>query len=510
MKKILLLLALAAVLIAACNQTAAITNKLISQNNLPAQLFSINTGKDTLITTANGALINIPRGALSGALGNVTLEIKEAYTIEQMLLAGLTTQSTNGPLSSGGMINISPAAGESFTISKAIAVSIPTPSLNKNMQLYKAEVKENGQINWAKPANLPHNLQLDRLDEGSILFAANCASCHHIGTDGRGPNLAHVVKRTPDRSVLYRYTRDNQLAMTHTEEPYYRCLYNRWNKSAMTLFPALTDSMLNKLYGYIENESEIRNLPVPKDDIRPCIDSCMTYWGLKYRLEEQKEKLTAEKIKMIIENVVPPAPSADTIGLPLKVSPAHNRSLYYQFTIDAFGWYNIDVLLNDANAVQSSLMVRLTGSYHININLYLAIPAAKVLEPGGLLEGQENTYGFYKTDGTIPLPQNATAYILAVGEYDDKIVFAKKTFTTAPSLSFDMSPAIVSKEVFNASIKNLDLGNIQFTAHDTQNADTLRKLVRELKDVEKLKPRNCDCHCIGWERFPVSDTSAVK
>ena len=152
-------------------------------------------------------------------------------------------------------------------------------------------------------------------------------------------------------------------------------------------------------------------------------------------------------------------------------------------------------LLQDANSTESSLMVRIRGEYKKNINLYLVIPSAKVYEPGGLLDRKEETYGFYKRDGTIPLPQNIKAYIFAMGEFEDKIIFAKKEFTTNSSQEFEMSLTTVTKEFFNASFKGLNLSTIQFSAKDSQHADTLRKIIRELKDVEKIKPKNCDCNC---------------
>ncbi|MFT3933227.1 MAG: cytochrome c [Chitinophagaceae bacterium] len=524
MKRIILFAASLCMLLTACQQTGKKLNSLLNKSLLPSQVFTINIDRDTTLKTANGAFISIPQGALSGVDGaTVQLELKEAYTIEQIVKAGLTTQSNGQPLSSGGMIYINAIGGKPIKIAKALSIKIPTPSLDKRMQLFKGDTDRNGNINWVKPESLPANAQANTFNVGKALFSNNCASCHSIGKDGTGPDLAHILARTPDKKQLYAFTRNSQLAMTHTEDPYYRCLWYSRGKSAMNTFDALTDQDLDDLYGYIENESKVRGLAMPQDNIRPFIDSCIKYWNIKTRLEEMKGKLSAEKMSMVLQEYNFAEPSLitpiDTTVPPIqplpssvnKVFPIYNESLYYQFNIDTFGWFNIDHLLDDSEAVESNLTVRIIGEYKQNINLYLAIPAKKIFTDGGLLEGKADVYGFYSTDGKIRLPLNTKAYIFAVGEYEDKIIYAKKEFKTATSQDFEMSLSIVTKDFFNASIKELGLSDLKFSAQDTKNADTLRKVIKDLKDVEKLKPQHCDCNCINNNEkdyyYPETDTS---
>jgi len=508
MKRVFLLSFTLSIVLIACHHSDKKANSLLNKNNLQAQIFTVTINKDTTLKTANGAFITIPGGALAGTTAaTVQLEIKEAYSMEQIIMACLTTQSNGQPLSSGGMIYINAVGGQSVTLIKALSIKIPTASLDKKMQLFKGDTDDNGNINWVKPESLPHNPQLDSLAAGQLLFSNNCAACHSIGQDGTEPDLAHILTRTPDKKLLYDYTRNNREVMARGDV-YYNCLYEKRCGTAMNLFPALSDEALDNLYSYIENTSTIRNLPVP-NDLRPCIDSFMLYKKIKEKLEAQKDKLTSGKVKMVIEKIIPPEPSADTVGPPRKIAPGNNQSLYYQFNVEAFGWYNIDILLKDANSVESKLMIRIQGEFKTNINLYLIIPSAKVYEPGGLLENKDDLYGFYEKDGTIWLPQSLKAYILAIGEAGDKIIFDKKEFFTATNQQFDMNLSVISTASFNATIKSMDLSNLQFSAKDTKIAAELRKTVQELKDVEKIKPKNCSCDC-GAEGWPVSDTSSKK
>jgi predicted small secreted protein len=105
MKKIIRFLILSAFIIIACN-TNKKTGSLISKpDDIKAGEYVVNIDRDTTLETKNGALLKIPKGSLTTDKGNtVTLEIKEAYSMQQMILAGLTTGSNGDPLSSGGMI----------------------------------------------------------------------------------------------------------------------------------------------------------------------------------------------------------------------------------------------------------------------------------------------------------------------------------------------------------------------------------------------------------------------
>jgi hypothetical protein len=51
---------------------------VLSTDNLPIQLLNIDITKDTVITTANGAILTIPKGTLVSDSNNVQLELKEA------------------------------------------------------------------------------------------------------------------------------------------------------------------------------------------------------------------------------------------------------------------------------------------------------------------------------------------------------------------------------------------------------------------------------------------------
>jgi hypothetical protein len=120
-------------LLTACNENKnGIADSIMNTGNLTAQSFSINTKQDTALTTKDGIKINIAAGSIEASTDIVTLEIKEAISLEAMLKAGLTAQSDKGLLSSDGMFYIT--TKETSVIKKPIEVSVPTEFADNRMQ----------------------------------------------------------------------------------------------------------------------------------------------------------------------------------------------------------------------------------------------------------------------------------------------------------------------------------------------------------------------------------------
>lgn len=515
------------------------TNFLSNPDDMIADEYIINIDRDTTLVTKNGALLKIPKGSLTTNEGNtVTLEIKEAYSIQQMILAGLTTQSNGEPLSSGGMIYINAAAGQKVTIKQAIKAATPANYLANNMQLFKGDQTEEGTINWNNPVVLPENKQVNQIEQGRILFQSKCASCHHIGEEATGPDLANILKR-PYIDAEDSYPNFHFGISTHSagsfsavdsSERYYHYsssgLYNCnvWKRfgSIAPSFPDLTYEDIFGIYKYVQNESNEKGLPMPAHAyLDSCIDSCRLYKERVGSLQYQKQAVELERKGLIEDNgplvdirpgpvqsdPIIPSPNTETFNPPVdfeeKVSPQNYDAVYYQFTIESFGWFNIDVLLKDVNGVkESELFVRIIGEYREKIKVFLIIPSVKVYGEGGLAERSPNEFAFFYKNGKLPLPQNAKAYIMAVTETESSIAFALKEFTTERQQQFDISLKAATKEQFRSAIQNINLDRLYIGVSDSKNAGTIRQtdsviknIDAEIKKVESLKPKGCDCDC---------------
>ena len=76
----------------------------LNTGNLSSSFITLNPGQAYDLKTPKGARLRIPAGVFKAAGGQVRLEIKEAYSTTDMLLAGLSTTSNGRLLKSGGMI----------------------------------------------------------------------------------------------------------------------------------------------------------------------------------------------------------------------------------------------------------------------------------------------------------------------------------------------------------------------------------------------------------------------
>ena len=49
----------------------------------------------------------------------------------------------------------------------------------------------------------------------------------------------------------------------------------------------------------------------------------------------------------------------------------------------------------------------------------------------------------------------------------------------------------------NEKVKKLDIPEISIMAKDSKNAAQIRKIDAKMSELEKLKPKGCDCNCLG-------------
>jgi len=409
-----------------------VTAKYFNSNRLASQLFEINLGKDTVLISAAGMKINIPAGALQSNSNKVILEVKEAFTIEAMVAAGLTTTTSDGqPLSSNGMFYINVATGQEAKLVKALTINTPSNEFNPKAQLYDG-IENNGSISWQNPKPVLANGALDALAVGKNLFTNNCASCHGIEKDLTGPALLHITKRLP-RQWLYDFT-SNWPKLVGAGDCYANKIKD-WAPSAMTVFTGLDSQDMKSLYDYIDQESN-RIEPGRAYEIPEAMPRCEDYYKALNELQAKRSAVKINNSRMAEVTQIQPNDSSnrDNFGEPLKVIPDNYDAVNYQFTVKAFGWYNIDILLEDdkANAI-SMLRIRVVYSLKANFNTFLLIPKRKIFQEGGKLS-DEKYYGFNNVDGTIPLPQNEDCLVFAVGESEDgKPVFGKLDFKATKS-----------------------------------------------------------------------------
>ncbi|MDB5253406.1 MAG: hypothetical protein JWP27_2575 [Flaviaesturariibacter sp.] len=488
----ILLTALAAIFLVSCGPGGKQMPALLSPASFPGRTLVIDNRKDTLLRTEKGALLRIKAGTF-GNDAQAKLELKEAYSLPDMIRAGLLTRSGDKPLRSGGMILLRRTDG-SNDFSKPIGVSLPTDRCESDMQLYKGVEEEDG-IDWVHPEPLGDGAGAQNLARGKALFAQNCATCHDIAKDLTGPALANFEYRGPwkDTGELFAYIRNPAGYMTTSA--YAKCLQSKYG-AIMPAFPALGEDNVTAIADYVKSETQARGIPAPPAENLLCADSCRRYDSALTAEMRKRAALIRDngpRIRMAGNAGVSPAgPDDGGQGSVPKVEPKTYAAVYYQFDIDEGGWYNVDAALDFANGA-STLKVRMeaAGDY----DLFIAVPQYKVFGRGGLLKDEMSVYGFYTTDGICPLPRGTTVIVFAVSEQSEGILFDAHRFVFGADNQFTLHPRRVSKERFNSVVEGFTLTGLSMVASDSKNANEIRKVDKELDRIERLRPKTCPCQC---------------
>lgn len=136
--------------------------KAFTTDNLNMQTFTLDAGKDNTIKGEKGTELTIPKNTFTDAegnavTGNITVQLKEALSISDIVTGGLTTTSNGEILSSGGMLYVNAKQGNTDVFigkSKSIRVSVPTDNFVPEMQIFTGNEDADGNINWVEPKDI--------------------------------------------------------------------------------------------------------------------------------------------------------------------------------------------------------------------------------------------------------------------------------------------------------------------------------------------------------------------
>lgn len=416
-------------LFGSCN-TATPDPSIFNSSNLPSQFVRINTDRDTALHLAGGTIITIPAHSLEAAQGTIVkLEIKEAIAIEDIITAGLYTESNGQALRSAGMIYINPVGETKVRILKPLQVKIPTNDISDKMMLFKGEEKD-GRINWVAPQPLPAKPNTVNVAAGKIMFQQNCAPCHGIEKKLTGPALYGTMQRWKhDTAAVYRFTK-NSAAVLASGNAYACCVYNSYNKLAMTAFPTLSDKDLEAIYHFIDQEGQKKLGGVPEElatsECNDCPARSMPMPATDYNY------------------------SAESDSIEMASSP------YYAIAINNFGWSNLDLFFEETGNIKpSKIDIHIKGQQKDEYtSLSLIIPYYKVFQYGWALNDEKNM-GCFDPGEVMLLPEGATAYVMAIGTRDLSYGITKFTIARQQSVTIALQPA--GKQAILKSIKTFQL-----------------------------------------------------
>lgn len=432
-------------------------NDILTTGNLKSQFFYVNPERDTVLKTAHAAVLRIKKGTFNIS-GQVSIEIKEAYRPDEILLAGLTTTSQGKPLRSAGMIYFNATAdGKAVEPSLPVAVFIPAADKDTAMKIFKGEEKADGSIDWVEPKAIDTAMpdaKRQLYEAGKMIFLGKCGNCHNIFKDATGPALRNVQNRGPWRNPanLLAWLRNPPRFFYTPGGKYINELKNNFNNTIMTGFADIDMNTVQALLTYINNVTieksyADRNPSVKKDTVAIPVNTPDCGYDTTYTTvrDEYAEYDTA---------VYPDLVSAeDTTGLSSANEydyPDYSRA-GYDFNITTNGWYNIDAFLktDQDKTVNAKLNAVINQQEKFGMDVYLVVPSEKVMQRFSYMK--EGQYVFDFDNGAIPLPSGYRALIFAVGSYKDKIYYGVTEFTVTK----EQTVQVEIKETTKDGLQNL-------------------------------------------------------
>jgi mono/diheme cytochrome c family protein len=454
---------------------------ILSAPNLKSHFIFIQSDSSYSLKTPKGAIIRIAAQSFRvDANSKVEVEIKEAYSLADILLAGLTTESNGKPLQSGGMIFINATMnGKPVELIKPIKISIPTDIYDDRMQLFKGELQQDSSINWVDPQPLDTGATSKKLKTGELLFKANCASCHKIRKDFTGPALAGCRNREPDSDWAYRFT-INPALMT---DSYAQAIRKQFNNQQMTMFGNhLSRADVNAILDFCDNEASLDPEPVLpnralKADSAKAEKPC-GYDTLYYRKDTSIKILPADTTYSTATiNLKPQEEKEYKENMREGFADPNVTTGMYDFEINTFGWYNVDAFFEGykgATFVTVNAALQMPGESYMHV--YLFCPGKKFLSVA--YYPKDNNYLFDKVNGKIPLFINDDAIILAFGSKGDKMLYGTAAFKIKKIQTIN----IPIKETTDAELKSFIQKN---------NIDGIKIDINKKEDF-KIKEKLCD------------------
>lgn len=447
MKQLFFLPLMAVLFFSACNNAGT---GVLKTANLASSFIIIDPEKNNTLKTPKGAVIKIAANSFDVPAGTqVLIELKEAYSMQDILRAGLTTTSNGKPLQSGGMIFFNAtAANKPVNYLKPVSITIPSRVYNGNMKVFKGEMDADSSVNWIEPKALDSSEVTGELASGEALFKANCASCHKPFEDMTGPMLAGSRERAPNVEWPYKFINNVNVMLEY--DGYAKYLLGKWG-SRMTQFN-LPARDIKAILDYCDNEAWLnkpelfakRAYELPADTSasgmfinRDCgYDTLPVYNEISIETQDTGFSSPANIYTGFVER-----PS-------------------YAFSIDASGWYNIDMFVNEnINAVtEVKLSVAVTGGKDKILDVYLCIPDRKLLTQANAVG---DDFVFADEDSSIQLIKGDEAFVYVLGLKDTRYYYGISKFIVKDEQRLTIDLEETTKEDITEQLRKNKAGNTQ-------------------------------------------------
>lgn len=343
--KHLLYISFVAAFMFACEEKPAGTGVFTPDNQAFQEFTILPDQMDTVLLTAGGVRIHpVISDEVFDVGAPITVSIKEFISLEDMVLAGLSTVGEEGLLESRGMFYLELSQhGQPITLTTPWKAEIPVEFIEDGFESFVAEGDETGPGIWSTSAKqLQSSYQQTALEWGDSAYHTSCAPCHKIRGRLVGPQLGGAAEKY-NWDWLVRFTQ-NAPKMIAEGDSLAVCVWNEYGKAAMPSSKYLDEEEIRNIYFYIENERRKNNYPKSEPGL------CQK--DLRSAMEGFAER---QRIRDSIYNANPPLFVSDS------GENIFSSRYYYPFFLSN-GWSNCDRYYSQREAgIQTITNIKISG-----------------------------------------------------------------------------------------------------------------------------------------------------
>lgn len=429
--------------------------------NLELQFFTIDAAKGGTVKGKNGTKLIIPKNAFVNAegkpvTGKVTIGLKEAFLMSDIVFGGLATTSDGKILSTGGMLYIEAKQGEEkleLADSKAITTSVPTDNYNPEMLIFTGEQDADGNINWVNPVDI---IEKEKEETSMDVFTD--------GPENNNPEPVTPVKPVkntggltlrvnlsnpellpefiPFKDMAWKLVDESKYSKEDSRDVWRHVMVERSDK------PGVYILTFKGVDGNAEKTKKLDVIPVFKGED---YEKAMAEYEKKYdafvkekAIREAAQKAEAERQKRLEKEQMDKA---------VKQAKAWRHMNTYTFPVKKMGWQNCDYFYRDKTAVDVIVNANVDNVGDDIAFAYLVFKDQKICIPSFSKEGSVFYFGATK----FPLGIKATVIALST-DSEGNVKFVDKDVTIDKETSVALQLKASTKEEVKKSLRmNVDL-----------------------------------------------------
>lgn len=403
--------------------------------NIEMQHFTIDAAKGGSVKGKKGTQLTIPKNAFVTAdgksvTGKVSIGLKEALSMSDIVFGGLTTTSDGKVLSTGGMLYIEAKHGDvklELADSKSIKTIVPTKDFKSEMLLFTGEQDENGSINWVDPLDvIEKEKEKEKVVDDSYFWdppkkndpesPAPVKPVKNTGGITLRVNLSNpelLPEFIPFKDMAWKLVDESKYSEGDTKNVWRYVMVERSEKQGVYILT------FKGVDGDNDKTKKLEVVPVFKGQD---YEKAMAEYEKKYDafIKDKNEREAREKAEF--ERLE--KQEKEEMARLSKADRAKRYANSYIFEVQKLGWHNCDYFYRDKTAVDVIVKAEITNGGEDAIYTYLVLKEQKICIPGYAYKS--DAFGF--TAARMPLGITATIIALST-DSDGNLKYISKDVT---------------------------------------------------------------------------------